>query len=313
MSKFRSTMFALSLLVGLTSHVSAQIPTVSPPKPSSPQTLPSTSPTKPQAQPTLTPSPAPTPSANPTATNADLKLLGKAIGIFWQGSRAETESQIVMSIQDKSANTTKSFQINATVKTIAQTGDKFRSELVISPIGSNKKVAYTIVGDGQKVWIYRPDKRQYTQITFTEFKAQFYSLLVGLSSVFFVSMSEAGRQEVITNLAKNNNPLQAIPQDKIKDLQGSTRQVDGQNLYAYAYDNKSEKLNFVAFVDPQTAILKQLEFNSNIEGMVFTLSEKISSHKIQPAPTDRMFRFSPPRGVKKVKSLPIELFPGQKL
>ncbi len=293
-------------LVSLSGAAQAQLPSASP-------SLPPTQPTpsiSPSPTPTTTPTPTPTPSAVPSGTPAvttvDLKLLSKAIGIFWQGSRAQGESQLVMTIQGKTTNT-KLVTINATSKTIAQTGDKFRSELTVSKAGSPSKLTYTIVGNGQTVWVYRPDKRQYAQYTFSAFKSEYYSTLIGLSSVFFVSMPETTRKQITAGLATDNNPLSSIPQSEIKSLQGSNRLVDGQNLYVYSYDNKEEKLAFSGFVQPETGVLKQIEFVSNDERGDLKITEKILSHKTSNNTTSQTFRFSPPRGAKKVKSVSSDL------
>ena len=299
-------MVMAAALVSLAGAAQAQLPSASP-------SLPPTQPTpsiSPSPIPTTTPIPTPTPSAvpsgSPAATTVDLKLLSKAIGIFWQGSRSQSESQLVMTIQGKTTNT-KLVTINATSKTIAQTGDKFRSELTVSKAGSLSKLTYTVVGNGQTVWVYRPDKRQYAQYTFAAFKSEYYSTLIGLSSVFFVSMPETTRKQITAGLATDNNPLSSIPQSEIKSLQGSNRLVDGQNLYVYSYDNKEEKLAFSGFVQPETGVLKQIEFVSNDERGDLKITEKILSHTTSNNTTSQTFRFSPPRGAKKVKSVSSDL------
>jgi outer membrane lipoprotein-sorting protein len=272
------------MLVSLTSTAGAQTPTVTP-------------------RPIPTPS---TPSARPTATTPDLKLLTKTIGIFWQGNRAQTDSQIVMTIQRPGKNTSP-IQINANVKTIAQTDDRFRSELILSRSGSPTKITYSIVCDGQNVWIYRPDKRQYSQTTFSEFKPQTYSLLVGLSTVFFVSAPESGRKTVVTDIAAGRDPFKSIPAELMTNLQGNIRQVDGQNLQVYTIDNKLSKISFTSLVQPATGILKQIEFTSNTEVGDIKIVEKILTHTTTTNSSNQIFRFSPPPGVKKVKSVDKDL------
>ncbi len=296
MPKLLSKIVMTAMLVSLTTTAQAQIPSAAP-------SIPPAQPTPANGVPSPTASPSPTPSTTPAASTTDIKLLGKALGVFWQGNRAQTNSQIVMTVQEKNTNKTL-VQINATVKTIAQTGDKFRSELIVSKAGSPTKLNYTIVCDGQNVWVYRPDKRQYAQTTFPAFKGEYYSLLIGLSSVFFVSMSETGRKEIIADISANRSPLQSIPQNEIKNLQGSNRQVDGQNLYAYSYDNSADKSNFTGLVQPDTGVLKQIEFTSNDARGDLKIVEKILTHATtNNNANDRLFKFAPPRGVRKVKSL----------
>lgn len=293
MSKFSSQIAIAALLVSLTGNVYAQVPTNSSPSPESPKPNPATT-------------PAPNPTATPTATTPDLKLLGKAIGLFWQGNRATTNSQIVMTLQRK-GTTAKPIQLDAMVKTISQTDDKFRSELTVARSGTASKITYSIVCDGKNVWMYRPDKRQYSKSTFAEFKPQFHSLLVGLSTVFFVSMSEAGRKAIVAEIAAGSDPLKTIPRNDLVNLKGNSRQVDGQNLYVYSFDNQAEKSVFNGFIQPETGILKQIEFVSNTNDADIKVIEKIVNHTTTNNLSNQLFRFSPPRGVKKVKSLSIDL------
>jgi outer membrane lipoprotein-sorting protein len=281
MSKFLSAIAISTILVSLASHVHAQAPTAPP-------------------------ATTPTPSATPTATTPELKLLGKAIGLFWQGNRARTESQIVMTFQRKGTKTSP-VQINASVKTISQTEDRFRSELTISRAGSPATITYSIVCDGQTVWMYRPDKRQYSQSTFAEFKPQPYSLLVGLSTVFFVSIPEPDRKAIISDLATGGDPFRSIPTAQLKNLQGNIRQVDGENLRVYTFDNPAEKSSFSGFVQPETGFLKQVEFVSNIADADIKIVEKISTHTTTTDPSTKPFKFSPPPGVKKVQSVATDL------
>jgi outer membrane lipoprotein-sorting protein len=281
MSKFLSETIVTVLLLSLTSSVRAQTPTAAP-------------------------TPAATPTAAPTATAPELKLLGKAIAIFWQGNRAQSESQIVMTFQTK-GNKGNPVQINANVKTIAQTGDRFRSELTISRSGSPTSISYSIVCDGQTVWMYRPDKRQYSQSTFAQFKPQPYSLLVGLSTVFFVSMPEAGRKAVIADIRAGGDPFKSLTPSQIANFKGSIREVDGQNLRVYAFDNPAEKSGFSGFIQPETGTLKRVEFVSNTSEVDVKIVEKIVSYTTTTNPNTKSFRFAPPPGVKKVQSVATDL------
>jgi outer membrane lipoprotein-sorting protein len=298
MLKFLSKLVVAAALVSLTGNAQAQLPSASP-------TIPPVQPQpngSPSPLPSSTPTPTTTPTTAPSTSNLDLKLLSKAVGTFWQGNRSQTRSQIVMTIRGKAADA-KSVQINAISNTIAQTGDKFRSKLTVSKAGSPSKLNYTIVGNGQNVWVYHPAKRQYAKYTFSAFKSEYYSTLIGLSSVFFVSMPEETRKQIVATLKTNSNPLSSLPQADIKNLQGSNRLVDGQNLYVYSYDNKEEKLSFNGLVQPETGILKQIEFVSNDERVDLKLTEKILSHTTSNNTSSQPFRFIPPRGTKQVKSV----------
>jgi outer membrane lipoprotein-sorting protein len=292
MSKFLSGIIIATALLSWTRIAHAQLPTALP--------------TPPQSKPAPSIPAQPTPSIAPTSATPDLILLGKVISKFWQTNRAQTESKIVMSLLDGSTD----LKVYATVKTIVQTGNKFRTELIFAQPGSSPTATYTIVCDGQNVWTYRLDKRQYAQTTFAKFQSESYSFLIGAASIFFLSIPEADRQEIITALAKDQDFLTSLPPEQIKELKGSQRQLDGQNSYVYSYEDKKEDWNFNGFIQPQTGILKQIELTGKTVGMKFTLVEKIVNRNSQPTVDRQSFRFSPPKGVKKVQSLPIDLLGG---
>ena len=287
--------------IGWASATQAQLPPASPspiPSQSPPQPLPTASPTPSQSQP---------PSPQPAATAPDLTLLGKVLGAFLKTNRVSTESQIVMTVPYKGVD----FKIYVRSKTIAQSSGEFRSEITFAPPGQPPTATYTIVSDRRRVWIYRPDRRQYSQTTVAKFQAQPYSYLVGMSSIFFLTLTEPARREINAALAYSPNFLAALPERDLKDLQGSKRQVEGQELYVYSYTNKLENWTFNSFVQPQTGILKQVEFTGTLDakngGSNFTLTEKIIDRAPQPTVNSSIFKFLPPKGTKKVQSLAIDL------
>lgn len=290
MSKFLLGTIVATLIIGCASTVPAQLPPASP--------LPTI--TEPQPSPSVSPPPT-------AATKPDLTLLGKALGLFLQTNKAKTDSQIIMTLQDKGAD----LKIYAQTTTIAKSSGEFRSSLVFAQPGQPPTASYTIVSDGRTVWIYRPDRRQYSQTTIAKFQSQPYSYLVGLSSIFFLTVTEPTRRDLQAALAVNPAALTSLPDNQVKDLQGSRQQVEGRELYAYSYNNQLENWIFNGFVDPQTGILKQIEFTGKLDpkdgGNNFTLTEKIIARTSQPVINSSSFKFSPPKGTKKVPVLAIDL------
>jgi outer membrane lipoprotein-sorting protein len=238
------------------------------------------------------------------ATAPDLTILSKAVGAFWQTDRTETESQMTISATDKGVDV----KVYARVKTIAQSGDKFSAQLEFASPGSKDKITYTIVSDGQKVWTYRPDLRQYSETSSSKFKAGSNSFWIGVSSFFFLSLTETQRQEMVSSLGTDRDFIKAMPATDLKDIEGINREVDGEKLYIYSYKNDAEKLKFVFFLDPISAITKSLEFSSNDKGINVTFNEKILSRNTQIKISKQTFTFLPPKGTKKVKTLAIQPF-----
>jgi hypothetical protein len=292
------------VLIGLTSVSQAQVsPGVTPPKPTVPTQ------TQPPQTPGATPPTSTTPAPNqvpkvPGTTTPDLNLLSKTVGVFWQSDRTETDSQMLIQGEQQGVK----IEMSAQIKTIAQIGNKFQTQLVFAPVGSKPKTTYTIVSNGRDVWIYRPDRRQYAKTTFDTFRSGSNWLWTGISSSLFLTISAADRQEMLSALGTDRDVIKSIPPSQFKDLIGAERQIDGQNLYSYSYNFKSEGFIFDVLVQPQTAAVQRIEFNGKVDGMNISLSEKIISRKPQIAISKQTFQFVPPRGVKKVKAIDIELF-----
>jgi outer membrane lipoprotein-sorting protein len=279
-------------LISLTGNTQAQIPPAS------------TTPT-PKLQPTLT-------TSTPLKAT-DLPLLTRAIGKFWQTDRAETESKMEIDLSDEKGKN----KIFVFIKTIAKVGQKLRSELTIlhlrgsanDRVGKTAKIKYTIVCDGKKVWIYRPDLRQYAQIDDSNF---FYgkpssSIVVGLFSILFTSLDEARRQELAMDILGENNKIVAL--DNFKGWQVSQQQINSRNLFVYTFDD-SEAFNskITGVINPQMAMFEQIELKFDNKSRQIKIVETIIKRNSQVAITDKTFTFSPPKGVKKVKSLEIGPF-----
>jgi outer membrane lipoprotein-sorting protein len=298
MFKLLSGIAIAAILIALTPASHAQQP------PASPTATPQAQPVqKPSASPTVTPQAQPAQQSSP-ATTPDLELLSKALGVFWKTDRAETESQMTIDAGSDGVNV----KMYARIKTIAQTGNKFATQLVFTSPEGKITATYQIVSNGKKVWIYRPERRQYAEITTANFNNGADSFWIGTPSFLFMSISEADRRETMNNLAGNNNILTSLLKGQTADLQGIKRKFDGEELYNYTYENRTENWIFNGSVQPQTAALKQIEIAGKSNGVTFAIADKIISRNSNPTIFRKTFMFSPPKGVKKVKSLEIDPF-----
>jgi outer membrane lipoprotein-sorting protein len=279
MSKLLSGIAIASLLIGLTGTTQAQVPPASP---------------------------TPTPQAQPAApvSTPDLNLLSKAVGVFWQTDRAETKSQMTIDVAADGTN----IKMYAQIETIAQTGNKFVTKLTFASPGESTKSTYKIISNGKKVWVYRPDRRQYMETTFEKFNDSSDSFWIGTSSFLFTSLNETERRDIVSTLGSDLNILTTLLKGQTGDLQGRKQQLNGEELYNYSYENKKDNWIFNGLIQPQTGLVKQIEIAGKTQGMNFSISDKILSRNTQPTISSKTFRFSPPKGVKKVKSLEIDPF-----
>jgi outer membrane lipoprotein-sorting protein len=250
----------------------------------------------------------PTPQAQPTSPTStplkaiDLPLLKRAIGKFWQTDRAETESQMEIDSSDEKGKN----KYFVSVKTIAQIGRKFRSELTIDRVGQKSKIKYTIVSDGEKVWVYRPDTRQYTETSNSEFYSKPSASIIGLFSITFITLTELQRQELTTDILGEHNRILSL--ETFKGLQVRQQEIEKQNLSIYTYSDRDSEVSISGFIKPQTAMFDRIEFKFVDKQNRTEMVEKMIKRSSQPIITDRTFTFSPPKGVKKVRSLPTEPF-----
>jgi outer membrane lipoprotein-sorting protein len=261
--------------------------------------------TQAQQPPKSTTPPPKSQPVSPTSTSlkvADLQLLTRAVGKFWQTDSAETESQIEIDSYDEKGKT-KSVVF---VKTIAKVGKKFRSELTIDRPNQKTKIKYTIVSDGKKVWIYRPDIRQYAEISTDVFYGKSAASIIGLFSITFVSLTETQRQELATDILGENN--QVLSMENFKDLQVRQQQIDKQNLSVYTYSDRDNEVTISGFINPQTVMFERIEFKFGGKQSRTEMVERMIRRNSKLTFTDKTFTFSPPKGVKKVKSLQTEPF-----
>jgi outer membrane lipoprotein-sorting protein len=270
---------ALSL-IALVGNTQAQSPPVS------------TTPT-PQSQPAF-------PTSTPLKT-ADLPLLTRAVGKFFQTNRAETESQMEIDSSDEKVKT----KYLVSVKTIAKVGQKLRSELTINRVGQTSKTKYIIVSDGNKTWIYRPDLRQYAQID-SNFSNDPSTSIVSLPSIFLAHTEEENRQDVLADVVGEDNRIFSLENLKFLKIQIRQQQIDGNNLSSYTIANDRTVIS--AFVDPKTAILRRTEIKIGSGEKYTKIVEKIIKRNPEVIITSKTFTFSPPKGAKKVKSLEIGPF-----
>ncbi|MBD2693714.1 LolA family protein [Anabaena catenula] len=233
-------------------------------------------------------------------TTPDIDLLAKTIRDFLQSDRYLTESESLVSARTEGFDV----KFNIKTKTIAQSGRKFRSEITFTEQGDKGKSTRLVISDGEQVWIYRPDLKQYAVTSYTDFRESF---LIGISSLMFIEFPEDARQPIAQS-ENSKSTLQEAGLTNLKELQQEQRTVDGEELSIYTYKDSREGFTFSGFIQPQTANLKQLEMRGNSEGLDIVVTEKILARTTAPAIDAQTFTFTPPAGVKKVESLSISPF-----
>jgi outer membrane lipoprotein-sorting protein len=89
-------------------------------------------------------------------------------------------------------------------------------------------------------------------------------------------------------------------------LVSSGKQIDGKNLSIYTIGNDIAKI--IDFVDTKTAILGRTEVDFRDGEKYIKIVEKIIKRDPEVIITSKTFTFSPPKGVKQVRSLQVGPF-----
>jgi outer membrane lipoprotein-sorting protein len=304
MRKFITLIAIASSMSILASRVSAQ-PKLTPAEIPPPATK-----TPPPTPTPSIPSPAPSPSTKPadpppSNTKPDLSLLSKALKTFWQTNKFQSESEMIL--DGKIAGT--EFKIGIRTKTIAQLGNKFRAEIILDSGDTVAPEKYQVISDGKKVWIYQPDRKKYARTTWTKFSEK-QNFIFGFAALIFNQLSEAERQKAISNELPQALSMM-MNSNESKDFTGYPMEVDGKQLYAYSYDGTnipSMGIKMIALVEPSSGNLKEMRVFGRNNGVDFLITEKIFSRTNQVKIPANTFIFSPPRGTKRIKNLPIGTF-----
>ncbi|NES83741.1 MAG: tetratricopeptide repeat protein [Moorea sp. SIO2B7] len=254
--------------------------------------------------------------------------LAKTVNNLFSSDRHQTESEMQITI----AEPDKALIFNLQVKTIIQSPNLFRSEIILLESGEPVQ-KFILVSDGEKVWNYSPDLKQYAVTDYESFRESDDSPLIGLSSGLFLAVlgsseSEEASEDILgffeAELSKKVEffviiafyLLIANDNDDVV-FKPSVQNVQGLEYYAYNFDVKrnqeEEAFKFNLVLEPTQATVKQIQIQIEIkeEGtdIEMAIQEKIIRQLDNPSISTDTFTFSPPKRAKLVDSLPILDFP----
>ncbi|MBD2248477.1 hypothetical protein [Nostoc sp. FACHB-888] len=227
----------------------------------------------------------------------DLELLARAITAFLQSDRYLTESESLVSAKKDGFD----LNIQVQTKTLAKSDGKFRSEITFTQPGGKTKLYTLVICDGKQVWIYKSELQQYAIISYAAFKEEFF---IGLSSFVFLKVPENTRK-LIAQSDSSSEILQKFGLANNSGLKEEKRIIDGEEFSAYNYTDAKDGFSYSGLVQPATATLKQMQIGVNSEGLNILATEKIIQRTANPTINAQTFKFLPPPGAKKVKSLSI--------
>lgn len=239
----------------------------------------------------------------------NLTLLAKTVADFFSSDRVSTES--AMEIVGSAPGF--DFNIYVQIKTIVQSPKQFRSEIVFGKPGGPVGKRYLVIGDGDRVWISHQERGIYTIIDRQEFDRGNEGFLIGFSSLFYLSTSDKIRETISTNNLSERNVVDFLHSFLLSEsnkltLQGSSRQFQGRDYYAYEYQDLSKGMGFAFLVDPSTATVEQVKITGKYQTIDIVLTEQIKQRRENPSINSQTFSFPPVAGLKKVESISIGPF-----
>ncbi|MEQ8974686.1 MAG: hypothetical protein RIE73_30410 [Coleofasciculus sp. C1-SOL-03] len=245
--------------------------------------------------------------SRPLTDELDVSLLAKTVANFIQAERYQTESEMQFSFEAQGFTG----QFSVLVKTIAQSPQQFRTEISTPESGGFAQPTYSLVSDGQQVWIYNPELNQYAVRDYEDFDQGNDSFLIGFSSMLFLEMSAQFRQAFADGLVDPDNVIELLESFfQVEDvpLEGGRRNLQGQDYYAYNYKDSQAGFTFTVLVEPNTAAVNQLQISGKADGMDIKMTEQIIRRVPSPVIAADTFTFSPPVGATQVESMEIDIF-----
>lgn len=229
----------------------------------------------------------------------NLPLLAKATAAFVQSDRYRTESEMRVKASSGGTDVTSV----AKVTTLVQVPYLFRAEITF-PSDTGKEVKSIVISDGKRVWMYRPDLKQYAVTPFEKFDDLDDYYWIGMSSYWYSSVTPDVRELFTNGSLTDPQVLKELSMTGTSPLKGSSQILNGRSLYSYAFTDK-EGFTISALVEPTTAELKQIRLTGKSDGFNVDIAELILTRTPNPAIAPSTFKFTPPSGAKLVKSVEI--------
>jgi len=193
------------------------------------------------------------------------------------------------------------------VKTTVKSPKQFRSEITFPASNGAVTKKYIVVSNGEQVWIYRSDLKQYAVKTYEAFEKSNDDFIIGMSSALYLKIAPSFKG--ITTVLRDKNladVLEEMLSSRNLALKGGVRTIDSKIYHFYEFTQPKDGFTFNALVESETVKLEQIQILGKSQGMDIALKEKIIRRIENPTLEADTFSFAPPEGTTKVDSLPIQ-------
>ncbi len=222
----------------------------------------------------------------------DLVLLSKVIDNTIEKFKLEKPYKSVTNFIIFNNTNNKASKIDLISQNTIKSSKLFDSEIEVAQDGNILSQLH-IIGDGEKIWAYRPDLQQYTFFSYDEFISGDKLIFTGLYNFFFLSIPEFKQAKfaLIRTLLESSN---------ISSFSQEIDIVEGRKYTVYKYQIKDKEPFFQIWIDSSQNSITQLQFRLESSEIQMKITEKISS----PIEINQSFKYIPPKGAKLVKELP---------
>ena len=193
---------------------------------------------------------------------------------------------------------TDSFSMRERIRVVLKQPDKMRVEVTLAGPDGSYGGEYLVISDGRRVWGYRPGVKRYSEVPYVKFRDNpdvltSVGFFTGFSVAAGLSEPEGRDEAAIMEVLLAGEPVA-----------GERVQIGGRDrcVYKVTFEEGAPPLEIT--VDPATHTLERFAVAGETEGASFSLTERLVEHT-SPKITPETFRFKPPKGVRKVKTLGI--------
>lgn len=274
---------ALSLLAALPGAAWAQESPAPPPPP------------QPEQQQAQTPPAGGENAGNAAVSPEDIALFKRAVDAVRRNPVMHVVSEVTIGASGEGAQFSYTERLDVTTKLPG----KFRSEITMLNPDGKPGPKIILVADGQKVWTYRPGLKQYSVVTLAQF-SKTSDDLPALALLCGIVGSLKSDKDDITDPAS-------------WDRRGTTMTVTNETVQETPYrlftlKAVKEGYTFRFHVDPATGLIRRVSLGGKENGMDFSVTETVERQEAVAAPDPSLFRFTPPRGTKKVAKVAVGPF-----
>lgn len=236
----------------------------------------------------------------------DLTLLRQSLALLASTGPLQSASTLQMS----GSKSGLSFTFREKVSIIAKQPGKFRAEITQFSADNSPQMRLLVVSDGLKVWTYRTGTNQYSVRTSKSFHdANDDMTALGLAMGGFFLGEGHDLAVGLQSITKETTAL------SLKELTKNgvvvtqrTEGVDGEDDYVYRLGLVNQGITYRFVINPQTAVLRQVELAGKQNGVTMAFRETITALTKPTSIAKTAFKFVPPPGAVKVAALSVDPF-----